>query len=671
MHLLGKLSPQSKKIYTILALILLVTGLSAYRLSNSLFTSEVTRYNPVDANGAPLLTFSRLLADTDHAAWLMHSREALVKNKWIVRHISWDGHPEGRDMHWSSLLVWLGRLGGEIGASTFKLHPNDALESAQPIVFGLFSLLLLWAGAILSVQAFGLRYGSLLYLALVFSDALLWNQLHPLFFDHHGVIGFFICIYYGSLLKLLLQPSRTAALVGGIAAGLGLWVSALSSAPAIVAPLIGYGGYLAVQRLRHRSQQAPAWPWIWWGSACAATSLLTYLVEYSTAHTLRLEVNSPLYAMAMFGGGILLAGLAKWQNTTWKPTHKQWAIGATALLMVSLPFGTLFLFREEIFTLLLPFWERYPHIVNEGQATPVGTAIFWGIGALTFFLALGGVIFCPSQVLTRIIFPFLFACAIYFGLLLGSRRILFSFLTLATFATFIPIYLPPANQIWVYLRKILVGLMILQITVGVLKAWQSSLIEGRFGLSAVLEESNQLRNVSEDIIRDSRSQRRKVHIIASSPDTGTFLAYYTGGKIKAGIYWESMAQQQELLEAMFTESPKTAEKILRRPEFDYLVLGTNKQLLPWGYVLKGLPGMLSNAQAFESQAREGSVPWLQEIPSSSKVYKIFRILHREVKQEEASEVKQEEASEVKQEEASEVKQEEASEVKQEDETSPE
>jgi len=629
------LTPTSRKVYTTLALVIFTVLLGTYRLSCTAYTSEITRFNPVDDNGAPLLAASRLFIDTDHMAWQMHAREALQFDKNIVRKVYWDGHPEGREMHWSSLLVWAGKLGAEIGVSVFKLPINDAIESAQPIVYTFLALTLAAIGALLAVWGFGPRYGSLLFLLLLLFDGLFWAQFHPLWFDHHGLITFFLCIFYGSLVRLLLNPTRLVAMIGGISAGLALWISALSSAPAIVFPLLGYGGLLVYDKYKGKSNHVPAWPWAWWGASCALTSLGMYLLEYGNSHTMRLEVNSPLYASGMLGGAILLGALAKWQDQTWKPTVTQWGVGIAGIFMALLPVVCLIIFQDKIFTLFTPLWERYPHVIGEGQATPINSIVFGGMPAVFLFSALVALLLFPNSQYRSVI-PFLASALLYMVMLTEAKRIWPFFSIAAVFVVFVLVYLPPARPPWGIIRRILMLLCLVQIIIGTGRAWQSSRIEGRFGLSEAVNTATQCRIAAEALVRDAKANKRKLHII-SVPDSSTFLAYYTGGKVKSAIYWESMRQQEELLRGFYATDLKESEQIFRTKDFDYLVIPTDDgSHLSWGYIDGGLTGSLPNPDRFEAQARQGKIPWLKEVPSESSSYKVYRILHEEDKSDDTS-----------------------------------
>jgi hypothetical protein len=64
-----------------------------------------------------------------------------------------------------------------------------------------------------------------------------------------------------------------------------------------------------------------------WGVAGAVASLSFYLVEYFPAHLgMRLEVNHPLYALAFFGGGDLIARVARLMSAS---SRGEWASRAS------------------------------------------------------------------------------------------------------------------------------------------------------------------------------------------------------------------------------------------------------------------------------------------------------------------------------------------------------
>ena len=115
------------------------------------------------------------------------------------------------------------------------------------------------------------------------------------------------------------MPTHRAArrwfIASGLAGAVGLWVSAAAMVPV----LVGIGlSVLIIFAALPRPRPARA-PWVCepslfrsWGIAGAVGSLCIYLVEYFPYHVgVRLEVNHPLYALAFFGGGDLLARLGR------------------------------------------------------------------------------------------------------------------------------------------------------------------------------------------------------------------------------------------------------------------------------------------------------------------------------------------------------------------------
>ena len=114
-------------------------------------------------------------------------------------------------------------------------------------------------------------------------------------------------------------PTRGAArrwfVASGLIGAIGLWISAAAMAPVLL--VTGLGALVAFMACGRGGAARAAWsldPSLFrvWGIAGAAGSVAFYLLEYFPSHMgMRLEVNHPLYALAFFGGGDLLARIGE------------------------------------------------------------------------------------------------------------------------------------------------------------------------------------------------------------------------------------------------------------------------------------------------------------------------------------------------------------------------
>lgn len=294
-------------------------------------------------------------AGTDGYHWLLQTERMLAGDGLRIRRTDVDNAPHGREVHWSSLPRWgLGAIAVVRSWMRPGLRPSQALEQvaafAGPLALALFLMAF--------VPLVAIRFGTAA--AAVF--ALAWVGAFPLYesvmagiVDHHGLVLMSCAV----LLTLLLgggggwvrteaangRPSRhwlpgpRAArrwfIGAGVAGGIGLWLSAMTLIPVIIA--ISMAAVLGTGLLARAGTDistegaasgAPSRPastldvasyrpepelWRVWGMAGCLTSLAAWFVEYLPGHPgWRLEVNHPLYALAWLGAGDAIARTCRW-----------------------------------------------------------------------------------------------------------------------------------------------------------------------------------------------------------------------------------------------------------------------------------------------------------------------------------------------------------------------
>ena len=283
---------------------------------------------------------------TDGYHWIMQTEQMLnipagPDAGWRVRHVDYDGLPGGRDVHWSSSLRWL--LAG--------LAWTDHVLRGEPMALALEHTAP-WANTFV------------LALMIIFVPWVTWRRLGPVaagllalcfvtvypyyefsfvgYFDHHGLAAssdllmvlFLIAGGAGWLKGEKVSPERLAPgermvwewlperrqakrwfIASGVVGGVGLWVSAASVVPpmfGIAAAAIMGTGWLGRSNGQRAIYRAEPSLWRIWGITGAATSLFFYLLEYYPSHfSWRLEVNHPLYALAMLAAGDLLCRVCR------------------------------------------------------------------------------------------------------------------------------------------------------------------------------------------------------------------------------------------------------------------------------------------------------------------------------------------------------------------------
>jgi hypothetical protein len=172
--------------------------------------------------------------------------------------------------------------------------------------------------------------------------------------------------------------ARRWFVASGLAAGAGLWISAATTAPVLVGvglgALVGLG--VAVRGASARGVRAEPGLFRVWGCAAAAASFALYLVEYFPDHLgARLEVNHPLHALTLLGGGDLIARAApllagaRPRDETRSGPHPVW-LAADLALVLQLPIVILAT-RAQTFRVADPvLWLFHNRYIYEFLALP-------------------------------------------------------------------------------------------------------------------------------------------------------------------------------------------------------------------------------------------------------------------------------------------------------------
>ena len=607
---------------------------------------------------------------TDGYQWAMQTQQMLVDGSVRVRHVDYDGPPGGRDVHWSSLLRWWTVLLASVVALFTRIPMAHAVEVVAPWANTLILCILLISLTPIVARRFGSVPASLLAIGMV--------AVYPAYefyaignFDHHGLASTAALL---SVVFLLAggagwvknapgdSTRRTAAgwsaewlpderqarrwfVASGIAGGVGLWISAATQLPALmasgVAALIGSG---IVARSETVDGPYRVEPRLWrvWGCAGAATSLVVFLIEYAPSNmAMRLEVNHPLYGLAWLGAGDLLCRVCTaWKTPGWRTVA--WMAGDVVLIAL-VPAVVLFVPASFVLrpdSLIMALHEDY---IDEFQtlARQVSSWSFRqfiaGVGFLPLLLIGPAVALSTS---TRVAKP-LRAVAIL-SLLPALAFTLMAFrhgrwleialtLWLATCVAVATIATVAQPDLWV--RRLAKPVVVFCVALAFAPfpayaayQWATS------GFTSASTTSALTQVVVRDVSHKLRARLGPDRgVIASGPTTTTWLVYFGGFKGVGTLYWENhegLLANARFIGATSSDSTTTAADVAfdeaRRIGVTHIVL------FSWGpftteyaRLARGIraPTVLTSADdemvsnAFGPQLLRGAVPgWLRPLP---------------------------------------------------------
>jgi tetratricopeptide (TPR) repeat protein len=311
----------------------------------------------------------------DAQTWVRHALSLLEGNDLRLRFTQIDNAPAGREVHWNSAWAWSIALAGKLEHWVTGQPLPQAVERATlwlpSVVLIVFSLgLALW-----STRRGGAATGVFVAFALPGSSRI-FEGFFPGYVDHHGllsvaVVGLSLGAFFmgagwvrsqsdgQDVLPGDLSEAKRAATASALWGAFGMWVSAASSIPPIA--IIGAAGFLAlivVGRTVQNGKTAGFQPDIWrrWGNVGAITSFGFYLLEYAPSHIgLRLESNHPLYSLAWWGAGNLIAEVGGlWLGRTWpsKVSLRKLVLPLCAVLAPAVVFVVA---KERVFVVMDPF----------------------------------------------------------------------------------------------------------------------------------------------------------------------------------------------------------------------------------------------------------------------------------------------------------------------------
>jgi hypothetical protein len=581
-----------------------------------------------DAPGASLPTHSQarlrsavLLPGALDACWyVVFAEEALRAGHWRTRETFLDNAPKGREVHWSSLVVW-GLQAVAWGLSLGSGRPVIAEVQNAPLYFGFVSFFVcsLVVGGLV-MRRFGWALSGFAVLAMSTSFPF-YDMFRAGEADHHGLaaamaMAAVFCLAAGgggwaaipgrqSGKNARGEEGRWWFAMGGFFGGVGMWISASTIIPVLAA--CGVGAFLAFFAGPVRGSKLELRPEHWWvwAKSGAGTALALYLLEYFPRHMgWRLEVNHPLFAAAWVGGGWLLFQTGKWVGTrrgAFRPASDESIIevprsrsfgpiaaNVLAVMAVFLPMVLVVLFRAAVFAPADPFllalheeyirefapsWVAY---AGEGWLGKLGDVFWW-----TAF-SLGGlaVLLFKRKALSPVWRAPLVIAFTVAGLLQieGILQIRWAGLCVALWigcaVLLVAICLREKSQLGLP-RPVIIGFA----AWAALGAIWSPIDSFRMLLATRGDNSESfpkmlaptllLRDIAHRIVLASPE---RLPIVLSDPTSSTDLVFYGGVRVLGTLYWENMAGLKRAARIFASTSEPEARKRLLEAGVNYLVM---------------------------------------------------------------------------------------------------
>lgn len=585
------------------------------------------------AHGCRNLIFP--LGFSDGMEWIILTQEMLAKGEWRLRSTGGDNWPAGREVHWSSSLMWWLIACGKVARLWSGESLAAAVESVAPWANTLFLFLLLALLPLHAGRRFGWTAGGVLALGLV--------TLYPLyeFFsvgypDHHGLVtmgcllgayalasgggGWVATAEEGNAPSL--RSARRSFVAAGLAGAFAMWISAATAVPVIGA--LGLGGLVVSRLARTKAPEGMRYEprlWRWWSRAGAAGSLAFYLLEYFPGHLgMRLEVNHPLHALAWLGGGEIVCRLGAWlAGGRLVERRRDRALLAVAGFAVVLPPALALLFPERFFLVSDPFvWALHRDYIAEfapiwrrmrEMSWSDSLAVYGGAVPVALVGTVVTLLFRRLDVTWRTRLLLAVAPALVVTLL-GCRQSRWLGVACGLWDAAIPVWFgalaaTPRSGAW---RRVVPGLLV----IGMLPfPYQAATQWWHLFQPAQMARPTAamlyVRDVAQKLREDGGSTPP---VVASSPTTTTWLMYYGGARGLGSLYWENAAGLKTSAAIYGARTDEEALSQIRRHGVTHLVMfSKNLFATPYTRLAQGLTPDRQPEERFVLRAlRTGELP---------------------------------------------------------------
>lgn len=564
------------KKYIDVAVCLIIISIFVFRLLNSLFYMELTRFKTAPDAGSVLYT------DNDNMAWILSTKEAIDNKLWRIHRVHWDGGVEGRDHHWSSPMVWGLMATQAIVQPITQESTLHSIETSVPIFYTILCIvctLLVYLIAKLVYKEMAIAFVCF-FLVSTYSK---WEALN---IDHHFLLMTFGSIFLLSLIGVIKYKTNKYYILAGIVLGLGFWISAINTLPLLIACLVAGLALDAYTKNLQSEINFTSRGLMYLGLTSSVISALAVLIEYFPTTILRLEVNNYIYSISLLTGFAILAAFKQ----------------SKYILSGVLTFGLLIIGG---FTLLLPnikYGETTSRLllyISECQPLPLVEGLGWVALALAIIVYI-----IPKDKFVNILFPLIVTI---FGALFtfASIRNVWLFFIPAS-CTILSGYNYIAD---IKLKRTVVFSTLFLITFPLV---QSEINRARKGDLSSIERANKSRNLGIAI-----NKNNKHAVIMSDPSSSPALAYYSGGTCIAGIYWEAEDNIAQIAKAYTTEDHNEFLSILDELKPTTIVIFDDTIILQ--HISNGRKGLLENSNSVVSKIKSDKIKLGKEIPNTYKI----------------------------------------------------
>jgi hypothetical protein len=561
-------------------------------------------------------------SSVDARWWVLHTKKMLRDGTLRVRNTALDNAPDGREVHWSSILMWVLAIlawfrswGTGQPAEWFVA---DAAVAAGPLLLVLFFGALWWVAR----RAFG-WLPAIFYLLVLLTTQGVVRTFDLGEADHHGIVLAFasacaLCLVAGGAgFARRTDPIAPRWFVAsGLTGAAALWVSASTALPILAG--LGAGGLLAGWFFARNKKPAPLRPdlWVVWGLAGCLGSLAFYLLEYFPRHmSWRLEVNHPLYAFAWLGGAWLLCRILEGRLAAKFPFREigDWVKAALCVLMVAAPVAAIILAGDHVFwvsdSFLLALHKEY---ISEFQSIAgilrwkgqEQNALVWIIlyfwiwvifaGALALWISGKG-----DGLFRRTLSLLLPATMIMQMLSLWQVRwssAAFALWALWGLLAVAAVCRLPVGSPWLTRGLAFVAAVPwIAFLLGPLPSAAFATKAERTCLDAPLSEDvggNLLvRDVTHRLLQASPGQ---VPTVLTGPNTSTEMVYHGGVRVLGTLYWENMPGLKKAAEIFAASTEEATKRLLMECGVTHIVVPS------WSNFGEAYAGLLAKAQGKES-----------------------------------------------------------------------